>query len=204
MNTRGEVSIQTKILFIDHNSGEILRQESNAAHYENFSFAVALALSDNILGTIQELHFGNGGALLNGDGTITYNPPNIIGQDAQLYNPTYYKIINDRNPLNTDPINNNIKVYHENGKLYSDIVINCLLDNNEPNGQNAFDNATDFEGDFVFSEIGLKTYSQNGNNRLITHAMFSPFEKSLNRAIEIQYSLRIIVKNVDLENDYTI
>ena len=79
-----------------------------------------------------------------------------------------------------------------NGKVYTDILVSCLLDYGEPSGQQAFDNSTDFNGDFVFDELGLKTWNGSATElRLITHVIFHPVQKSLNRQIQIDYTVRI-------------
>jgi hypothetical protein len=71
-----------------------------------------------------------------------------------------------------------------------------LLDYGEPSGQFAFDNATDTESEFTFDELGLlANYGTDGDGnimtQLITHVVFHPVQKSLNRTIEIQYTIRI-------------
>jgi hypothetical protein len=67
-----------------------------------------------------------------------------------------------------------------------------LLDYGEPSGQQAFDNATDYNGEFVFDELGLKCWNGSAADlRLITHVIFHPVQKSLNRQIQIDYTLRI-------------
>lgn len=112
---------------------------------------------------------------------------NIIGANASLYNKTYEKIVDDNNTLNPDPTKNFIEVSHVNGNFFSDLTVNCFLDTSEPSGQNAFDNTTTSEGTYVFDEIGLVNY----DGKLLTHAIFSPVEKSLNRRIQIYYNIRI-------------
>jgi hypothetical protein len=83
-------------------------------------------------------------------------------------------------------------VLHTPGKVYSDIVVRCLLDYGEPAGQQAFDNSTNFAGEYVFDELGLKTWNGSVDDlRLITHVIFHPVQKSLNRQIQIDYTLRI-------------
>jgi hypothetical protein len=81
---------------------------------------------------------------------------------------------------------------HVSGTVYSDILVTCLLDYGEPPEQQAFDNSTNFNGEFVFDELGLKTWNGAVDNlRLITHVIFHPVQKSLNRQIQIDYTLRI-------------
>jgi hypothetical protein len=119
-------------------------------------------------------------------------PPNITGQNADLYNETYAKVVDDNSAADVDPANNYMTVIHTTGMPYTDILVNCLLDYGEPAGQQAFDNSTNFNGEYVFDELGLK--SANGsltNLRLITHVIFHPVQKSLNRQIQIEYTLRI-------------
>ena len=89
---------------------------------------------------------------------------------------------------------NNIKISNH-FKKYSDILITCLLDYGEPAvGQTAFDNATDLNGNFVFDELGLKSYigaGTQGTGKLLTHVIFHPVQKSLNRLIQIEYTVRV-------------
>jgi hypothetical protein len=69
--------------------------------------------------------------------------------------------------------------------------VSALLDYGEPDGQDAFDTAADTEQQFVFDELGLRGYSSSGTGRLITHVIFHPVQKSLNRLIQIDYTVRV-------------
>ena len=103
-------------------------------------------------------------------------------------------MIDDNSATNKDTTRNKMEVRHTAGNKYTDIVCTCTLDYGEPTGQAAFDNTTDFNGDFVFDELGLKGYygTENGStNKLLTHVVFHPVQKSLNRLIQIDYTLRI-------------
>jgi hypothetical protein len=82
---------------------------------------------------------------------------------------------------------------HIAGVAYTDVLVSCLLDFGEPSDQAAFDNATNLEGSYVFDELGLKAFSAEGPNTglLLTHVIFHPVQKSLNRLIQIDYTIRI-------------
>jgi hypothetical protein len=71
------------------------------------------------------------------------------------------------------------------------VFITCLLDYGEPSGQNAYDTTTNNESAYVFDELGLKSYSSTGQSLLLTHVVFHPVQKSLNRLIQIDYTVRI-------------
>ena len=173
-------------------TGEVLVDKKNAIHYENISVAMAQTLSDRGLGYIYEMAFGNGGSSVDPTGVITYLPPNTTGQNADLYNQTYSKVVNDNSAADTDPANNKMTVLHTAGNVYTDILVTCLFDYGEPPEQQAFDNSTNFNGEFVFDELGLKSWNGAADNlRLITHVIFHPVQKSLNRQIQIDYTLRI-------------
>lgn len=192
LNTTMNPKIEGFFVIKDKTTGEILLQKKNAVHYENMSIAIAQALARQPEGFISKMVFGNGGATVSGAGTISYFPPNITGLDAQLYNQTYEKIVDASDPRNTDPIRNNITVKHVPSTLFSDIIITCTLEYSEPSGQNAFDDSTNVEDLFIFDEIGLKSFGATPDQeKLLTHAIFSPIEKSLNRIIEIIYTIRI-------------
>jgi hypothetical protein len=192
----GLTKIEGFVKITDPVSGEILVDKKNAIHYENISIAMAQSLSNRTAeqggGWIYEMAFGNGGSSVDPTGVITYLPPNTTGQNADLYNETYYKVVDDNSAANTDPSNNKMTVLHTSGTVYTDILVTCLLDYGEPIGQQAFDNSTNFNGEFVFDELGLKCWNGSATDlRLITHVIFHPVQKSLNRQIQIDYTLRI-------------
>jgi hypothetical protein len=188
----GLCKIEGFVKIFDPNSGEVLIDKKNAIHYENISIAMAQTLSDRNIGYIYAMAFGNGGSSVDPTGVITYLPPNVTGQNADLYNETYSKVVDDNSAANTDAVNNNMTVLHTSGKVFTDILVSCLLDYGEPPGQQAFDNSTNFNGEYVFDELGLKCWNGSASDlRLITHVIFHPVQKSLNRQIQIDYTLRI-------------
>jgi hypothetical protein len=189
---QGAFSIQGHIKIFDPLTDEILIDKPNAIHYENFSIAMAHAMS-NQGRFIGEMCFGNGGTRVDDTGIITYLTPNTLDSSSSLYNQTYIKNIDASNPYDLDPRRNFMEVRHVAGAPYSDILVSCLLDFGEPEGQQAFDNATTSEGTFVFDELGLRSYGSNGpgSGVLLTHVIFHPVQKSLNRLIQIDYTVRI-------------
>jgi hypothetical protein len=188
----GLAKIEGFVKITDPNSGEVIVDKKNAIHYENISIAMAQTLSDRNLGYIYAMAFGNGGSAVDPTGVITYLPPNTTGQNADLYNETYVKVVDDNSAADTDPTYNKMTVLHTSGNVYTDILVTCLLDYGEPAGQQAFDNSTNFNGEYVFDELGLKCWNGSATDlRLITHVIFHPVQKSLNRQIQIDYTLRI-------------
>jgi hypothetical protein len=180
----------------DPNSGEVFVDKHNAINYENMSEAIADTLSSHGYGEIYQMAFGNGGASVDDTGVITYLPPNTTGQNAALYNRTYAKIVDDTSVFNLDPTRNKMTVFHTTGRTYTDILVQCLLDYGEPAGQAAFDNSTQTDSAYIFDELGLLANygSDNSGNvitRLLTHVIFHPVQKSLNRQIQIDYTVRI-------------
>lgn len=163
----------------------------NAIHYENMSIALAESIANSGQGFIDKMAFGNGGTSVDPTGIITYLTPNSTGTNASLYNQTYEKVVNDRSSSNLDPTRNFIETRHITGTNYTDVFITCLLDYGEPGGQEAFDNTNNNDSDYVFDELGLISYSATGNPRLLTHVIFHPVQKSLNRLIQIDYTVRI-------------
>jgi hypothetical protein len=179
------------VLIKDAETGEVLVDRMNAIHYENMSEALALSLANRSQGHIHQMVFGNGASTVSGTGAITYFPPNVNRSDARLYNETYAKVVNDQSQENSDYTKNFIRVQHSQANVYTDVVVTCMLDYTEPAGQELFDDTTLTEGNFVFDELGLKAYDPTGNGKLLTHVIFHPVQKALNRTIEIVYTLRI-------------
>lgn len=192
-NENSGVRIEGHIKIWDPASGEIIVNKRNAIHYENFSESLALSVGNQQQGWIHEMSFGNGGTSVDPTGVITYLPTNTGGSNAALYNQTYYKVVDVNSVFNTDPTQNRVEVRHIPGTVYTDVIITCLLDYGEPSGQQAFDNSTSLSEDYVFDELGLKSYTPNGTDtgKLLTHVIFHPVQKSLNRIIQIDYTVRI-------------
>ena len=160
------------IKIFDPETGEVIVDKRNAIHYENMSQGLANSLANKNTGFVHEMAFGNGGTSVDPTGIITYLTPNSTGTSATLYNQTYYKVIDDNSATNKDVTRNKMEVRHTSGNKYTDIVCTCTLDYGEPTGQ--------AEG------------TENGStNKLLTHVIFHPVQKSLNRLIQIDYTLRI-------------
>jgi len=192
MKEQQQVMVQGFVKIFYPDNDEIIEETCNSIHYENFSEALAQSIANKNLGHIYQMSFGNGGTNVDPTGVITYLPPNTVGQSADLYNETYSKVVDDNSTTNTDVTRNNLTVVHTPGKVYTDIVVSCLLDYGEPSGQQAFDNSTDLSGEFIFDELGLKAWFGSAEDlRLITHLVFHPVQKSLNRQIQIDYTVRI-------------
>lgn len=200
--------VEGHIKIWDPDSGDVLVNKRNAVNFENVSIAVANLLAGNFTRGyyITEMHFGNGGTVIDSTGAVSYRPPNVNGQGEQLYNATFFKVV-DENDLvnNTNPTLNKMNVSHVNGLNYTDVVITCTIDYAEPIlsdatfnlaglEQDPLDNSTSMEGSFVFDELGLKVKGIGpdlNNGLLITHVIFHPVQKSANRLLQVIYTLRI-------------
>jgi hypothetical protein len=192
-NEASGVSVQGHIKIYDPVTKEVFINKRNAIHYENFSIALSQSIANQGEGTIAEMVFGNGGTRVDPTGIITYLTPNNVGNVAALYNQTYYKTVDAKQSYSLDPARNFMETRHIAGVAYTDVLVSCLLDFGEPSDQAAFDNATNSEGAYVFDELGLKSFSTEGPNTgmLLTHVIFHPVQKSLNRLIQIDYTIRI-------------
>ena len=185
------------IKIFDPETREVYVDKSNAIHYENLSIALASSIANKSQNFIYEMNFGNGGTSVDTTGIITYLPTNTVGQNSNLYNPTYSKIVDDTAINNLNPLNNKMTVTHIPGTVYTDILVSCLLDYGEPSGQALFDNSQNLNSEYVFDELGLRGCSTDGTSGLtstgllLTHVVFHPVQKALNRLIQIDYTVRI-------------
>ena len=190
-NENTGILVEGHIKVFDPSTNEVFIDKRNAIHYENMSISLAESLGNEGKGFIYEMVFGNGGTTVDPTGIITYLTPNTVGTNSGLYNETYAKVVDDRSANNIDPVRNKIETRHLTGTNYTDIVVSCLLDYGEPSDQEAFDTATYSESQYVFDELGLRSYSPSGTGRLLTHVIFHPVQKSLNRLIQIDYTVRV-------------
>jgi len=191
INEQSGVHLEGHIKIHNPESGHVFVNKRNAIHYENMSISLAESLGNAGSGYIYQMGFGNGGTTVDPTGIITYLTPNSTGTNASLYNQTFTKVVDERSVNNNDPIRNKTEIRHVSGTNYTDILVRCLLDYGEPAGQDAFDTAGSNENLYVFDELGLRSYSASGTGRLITHVIFHPVQKSLNRLIQVDYTVRI-------------
>ena len=191
LNETGGFHFEGHIKIFDPETGEVFQDKRNAIHYENMSVAIVNSLSNQGEGTVYQMAFGSGGTTVDPTGLITYLTPNTVGSNSSLYNQTYVKVIDQNSIANADPVRNKMEVRHVSGATYSDIVITCTLDYGEPDDQQAFDNSVDMDSNFVFDELGLKWYNSTGTGKLLTHVVFHPVQKSLNRLLQVDYTIRV-------------
>ena len=191
-NETGGFHFEGHIKIHDPETKQVFVDKRNAIHYENMSVAMVNSLSNQGYGTVYQMIFGTGGTTVDPTGLITYLTPNTVGVNSSLYNQTYQKVVDQNAIENQDPVRNKMEIRHISGATYSDILISCLLDYGEPLGQEAFDNSVDMNGEFVFDELGLQSLGPNGTaGKLLTHVIFHPVQKSLNRLLQIDYTIRV-------------
>ena len=177
VSARGFLTIrdkETQMIVVDTN---------NAIHFGNLTATLAKAFSGSLDGHARYMVFGNGGSSVTTTGQISYRSPNVSSirdSSAMLYNQTFSKDMS----VNTDTDNISFNLSNAN---FADIQFKATLNFGEPNGQDSTDTAINNDGDYVFDELGIQAY----DNTLITHVLFHPVQKSLNRALEIDYTIRI-------------
>lgn len=206
MLEQANVHIDGFVKIWEPDTGVIHLEKHNAINQEVMSYVIAHMLQANSSGYISEMHFGNGGVIVDNTGNITYKDVELnleTGFSASLFSPTYFKVIDTADVINNDDITRNkVDISHVNGLTYTDLVITCTLDADQPNiedvgnlaGQNqdGYDNGS-LTGNFVFNELGLKSKGDDGLNTgfLLSHIVFHPVQKSANRTIQVIYTLRI-------------
>lgn len=187
---QGNITIRGHIKITDVTEADnhvVIRDKFNAIHYENISEALAYSLADKTGNFVATMRFGNGGTSVDPTGVINYLPSNTNSQNSTLYNQTFSKNVDDTSVDNLDPANNKMEIRHIPGQVFTDILVTCLLDYGEPAGQAAFDNSQNLNEAYVFDELGL--FSTAG--KMLTHVVFHPVQKALNRKIQIDYTVRI-------------
>ena len=192
-----------------------LVNKRNAIHFGNMAKHLAQTLSGKPNYDIHYMGFGNGGSSVNTLGKITYKTTNVseapddASPTSNLYALQYFKVVDDLAASNTATTKNKIEVL-PSSTSYTDIKVTCTLEFGEPSIQSNFDNSTDFTDDFVFDELGLFSLDVATGNEIagtktddavildfnskcymLTHVIFHPIQKSLNRIIEIVYTIRI-------------
>jgi len=199
----------------DKNKPVELVNKRNAIHFGNMAKHLAQSIAGKANYDIHYMGFGNGGSNVNNLGKITYKAANVSEAPdegtptSNLYGLKYFKVVDNLASSNSTPTKNKIEILSSTTS-YTDIKVTCTLDFGEPSTQSSFDNSTDFTDDFVFDELGLFSLDVTTGNEIsgtatlpatlldfnskcymLTHVIFHPVQKSLNRIIEIVYTVRI-------------
>lgn len=182
--------LQTKgwVKIVDRDTGAVILDRANAVHPQNMSLAIARSLAHEDNGYVYEICFGNGGTSINSSSVLVYRTPNTLGA-ADLYNQTYSVQVDDQ-VVGTPTTNSTVAASAPNPSTSAIVTVIAMLNSNEPSDQAAADNiTTDTEAPYVFDELGLKT----SDGLLLTHVIFSPIEKTANRAFLITYTITVSV-----------
>lgn len=196
------IKFSTNVLLKDKNTGEVFVDKSNAVHPQNMAYIIARGLANQSDSHIQRVGLGNGGTYVDSAATLHYNAPHTTGTDAQLYNQTYFEVI-DGTVVN----GNTISPIQSSTDITSTITIDLTIDATEPSGQWL----TDAEGNlivsnpetggyqFEFDELGCfaknPAYDALNPNPsipeflLLTHIVFHPIAKSQNRQLQLTYTI---------------
>jgi len=202
MKSNLNIDMQGHVKIFDVDTGEILVDKANKIHAENMSRCIATSLSNKDYFTLYEMHFGNDGTIIDAQGNITYREPKITLANDDLYNDRFFKNYDILDADNTDTAENKIDVVYTDGNAYTDIIITCTLNYDEPEasdtnfnlaGQDQKIEDAIADGNFVFDELGLKSKSGDGRNNglLLSHVVFHPVQKSANRKIQVLYTIKV-------------
>lgn len=189
------IKVKGHVHIADRATGETLLNKFNAIHNKNMAVAIARGLSNEPANSsgigkhqIFKMKLGNGGSTIDSMNMITYQPPNVTGATADLYNATYTEII-DEGQTGT-PAENSV-TYQESPAPAETAIVICTatIAAGEPNGQDLTDTPPNPnpEAQYAFDELGLFTV----DNKLLTHIIFSPILKTANRELVITYTLTI-------------
>jgi hypothetical protein len=209
-------ALSTKILghvLVKDDQGNVLVNAQNAIHPGNMATAIARGLSNAPNHPVWKLKLGNQGTYVDSSQQIVFRPPNTTGVTADLYNPTYYEVVDDSDA--GVGVGNSVTFTNIPLSTSTRIIVTCVVTANEavnrPTDQDDVEtqdgggldgvDSTPTEGEFFFDELGLFTQgigtpSAAGNQTdelMLSHLIFSPIEHTGNRELTIVYTLTITV-----------
>lgn len=206
-------------VLIKDDLGNVLRDEYNAIHPKNMATAIARGLSNTDNFQIYKLKLGNQGTYIDASQQIVFRPPNVVGDTADLYNPTYVEVVDDRNT--SVGSGNSVTFVNIPASTNTRVIITAVVSANEAVNRptDEADSASDLpdgyvdgeddgvtptatidpNGQFFFDELGLFTRETDGamldgaGEMMLSHLVFSPIEHTGSRELTIVYSLTISV-----------
>lgn len=197
-------------VLITDEAGNVLRDEYNAIHPKNMATAIARGLSNSTNYQIYKLKLGNQGTYIDDSQQIVFRPPNVSGDTADLYNPTYVEIVDDGNA--SVGAGNSVTFSNIPASTNTRVIITAVVSANEainrptdeadsatPTADPTTDATLDPDGQFFFDELGLFTKETSGTmidgagELMLSHLIFSPIEHTGSRELTIVYTLTISV-----------
>lgn len=198
----------------------VLRDEYNAIHPKNMATAIARGLSNTSNYQIYKLKLGNQGTYIDSSQQIVFRPPNVSGDTADLYNPTYVEVVDESEQ--TVGSGNSVTFTNIPNSTNTRVIITAVISANEAVNRptDEADSATsvtdsyvdddpddgvspvatlDPNGLFFFDELGLFTKETSGSildgagEMMLSHLIFSPIEHTGSRELTIVYTLTISV-----------
>jgi hypothetical protein len=206
MLDQANINVDGFVKIWEPDTGVVHLEKHNAVNQEVISYVIAQMLQASVGEYISEMHFGNGGVIIDTTGNITYKDVELnlqTGFSASLFSPTYFKVVDVSDTVNNDDITKNkVEISHVSGLTYTDLIITCTLDPDQPNADDVGNlvketqaniDTGNLTGNFVFNELGLKCKGPDDLNTgfLLSHIVFHPVQKSANRTIQVVYTLRI-------------
>jgi len=193
LNEQSTVNVEGHVVITDVDTGEILLDKYNAINFQNFAYAVAMAMGNQTTSGgdnhfIGKLAFGYGGTTIDVNGNVTYKDAKVTGESVTgLYTASQDTSVSPAVDLQVAVTD--FTVSNATNQPYSDLECKTVLDYAFPADALATDNAGDFDsaGNYVFDEIALVSDA----GKFLTHLIFHPIQKSQNRKLEILYTLRI-------------
>jgi hypothetical protein len=208
-------TLNTKVsghVLVKDDQGQVLVNKLNAIHPGNMATAIARGLSNAAHSQIWKMKLGNQGTYVDSSQQIVFRPPNTTGVTADLYNPTYYEIVDDAD--SGVGVGNSVTFTNIPLSTSTRVIITCVISANEAvnrptdqsdtittssGGLDGVD-ATPTEGTYFFDELGLFTEGigtpsilNETDELMLSHLVFSPIEHTGNRELTIVYTLTITV-----------
>lgn len=199
-------------VLIKNDQGQVLVNDKNAIHPGNMATAIARGLSNAANNQIWKIKLGNKGTYVDSSQQIVFQPPNTTGVSADLYNPTYFEIVDDADA--GVGVGNSVTFTNVALSTATRVIITCVVSANEAvnrptdqsdtstvdgGGLDGID-TTPTEGTYFFDELGLFTKGigtpdllNETDELMLSHLIFSPIEHTGNRELTIVYTLTINV-----------
>jgi hypothetical protein len=195
------ITVHGHVLITDRGTGEVLVDADNAIHTKNMATAIARGLSNAPNYQIYKIKLGNQGTIVNASQQIEFRTPNVTGDDADLYNPTYAEVVDDLSAgLGAG---NSVTFTNIPNSTNTRVIITSVVSANEainrPTDEADVDTdpGLDPEGQFFFDELGLFTKETSGTmldgtgELMLSHLIYSPLEHTGSRELTIVYTLTI-------------